>query len=1000
MIKDYKLYFFVILSLVFPLILAQSLVQVSAKGEAVIQGTIMDSITSEPIPNATVIIWDVYSYTKTVVVTDAEGRYSVNVTSGNTYIIYVYFDDEETEGFDYVPKKSHTFTVMAEETVNLSCHLVPGASIMLTGRIYDVRSQSVRMYFVDVIDPLTSNLPTLNLKPDNFSLIFNWGDSPDVKRMGLPRNLVVVPAEVPVDLKVWTKSLSVRRPLVPVDIEFLIDNKGSHYKLSQGETVEADMSWYSLRETIKNVRTYWDEAWERLVSMESMGFYLGYLKGVMRSARRQIEAAETSWSQEKFLEAFTTLIEPYWVITVKVIYETNRMWLIAESSAMFMPLFPAFFAITMGFFLFEDSKRKIFSSCILYIASFALLYYVYPGFQVVERSRLLLMSSSVFISVLVVVFGLPRMIKEPDVPGAYSLRAVLSVVFSMGKRNIKRRLGRGLLTITSLAILVLAFTAFTSFDRALGMLSEPVPGFQPPSNGILIKNLPLPWEEGIAEPYLRITLQEVDVYREHPSVVLVSPLVWVSSSEPDQPIGFLRLGDEEFEIFGIIGIDPSSEVKITGIDQAIISGNVSGLESSTGVLISREAADHMGISVGDVLPFYLLTLGLYKNLTVVGVTDSDSLSHLIDLNGESILPFRKVTREGKVTYMRSDASKVIIVNWIVPLEKSQPLEEMAAISRIAIQFSNQANINEFVREIIFLREYTVWVSVDGRVTKFYLGEYVEMGGLAIVIPLLIVLLNVGLVMISVVNERKKEIFTLTCVGFNPTHIASLFLAESIVMGLVGGGIGYLLGLSTYRLMSLFSIDIVVRQKLEWYWSVIGVLLSVGAAVLSAVRPATKATMKVTPSLVKKIKLSEKERARREEEIWRVYQTQRITLPVRIEEREMTFFSSFLSTRMREMERGIYEKVKDYSESEVKTPEGNLIRHFNFNYVFFKEPEELVMVNKLTAVKKSGSKYYFLTLESKPKKPGVPGTYLDRIVKVIRDLLDKWEKEKERILGET
>ena len=1000
MLKGYKLRLLPVLFLVFSFVLAQSSMLTSARGEAAIQGVVMDALTGKPIPDAKVVIWDVYAYKRTVIETDAEGKYSFNVVPGNAYILYIYSDNEETEGFDYVPMKSYTFTVRTGETVNLTCYLVPGASVLLTGRIYDVRSRPARMYFVEVIDPLTGNPPIQNLKPDNFSLISSWGDSPDVKRMGLPRELVVIPAGVTVDLKVWTRSLTTRRPLRPVDIEFLVDNKGSHYHLSQGEAVEADLSWYSLRETIKIVRAYWDETWENLGNMESMGFYLGDLKGVMRSVRREIEAAEELWTQGKFLEAFNTLIEPYWVITVKVVYETSRMWMVAESSAVFMPLFPAFFAITMGFFLFEDTKKKMLSSCVFYMASFALLYYVYPGFQVVEKSRLLLISSSVFISVLFTVFGLPRMIKEPDVPSAYPLRAVLSVVFSMSKRNIKRRLSRGILTITSLAILVLAFTAFTSFGKALGILTEPVTGFHPPSSGILIKNLPLPWEEGIEEPYIRIVPEEVDTYREHPNVVLVSPLVWASAPEPDQPIGSLRIRDQEFEVFGILGIDPSLEVKVTNIGQTVISGNISDLESPGGVLISQEAADQLGVEVGDTLPFYLRSSGLYKNLTVVGIIDSASLSSVIDINGESILPFRKVTREGRVTYARVEASKVIILNWTALLEKGQPLADMSAISRLAIQLSDQGYVKEFVRGVVFSREYTVWVSANGQVRKFYLGEAVEMGGLAIVVPLLIVLLNVGLVMLSVVNERTREIFILTCVGFNPTHIASLFLAESIVMGLVGGGIGYLLGLSTYRLMSLFSIDIVVRQKLEWYWSVIGVLLSVGTAVLSAVRPATRASMKVTPSIVKKVKLSGKEKAKREEEIWRIYQSQRITMPVKIKDQEMVFFSSFFSTRMREMARGIYEKVRDYSESEVKTPEGDLVKRFNFKYVILGEPGEIVIVNELTATKKSGSEYYFLTLESKPEKPGIPGTYLDRTIRVLRDLLAEWEREREKILGET
>jgi len=44
------------------------------------------------------------------------------------------------------------------------------------------------------------------------------------------------------------------------------------------------------------------------------------------------------------------------------------------------------------------------------------------------------------------------------------------------------------------------------------------------------------------------------------------------------------------------------------------------------------------------------------------------------------------------------------------------------------------------------------------------------------------------------------------------------------------------------------------------------------------RWASRAVMKVTPSLVKKVKMAEKEMIKREEEAWKVFQAQRISLP--------------------------------------------------------------------------------------------------------------------------
>ncbi len=981
---------FLLLGVFLPL----SSARLSAQIESSIQGTIRDAQTGEPIPNATIILWDAYNYKKQIIWTDALGKYFMNTTQGNLYDLYVYFDDEETAGFDYVPKKSVDI-IAGKGVTNLSCNLLPGASVFLDGQIYDIRSKPVRRFFVDVVDPLTGQEPTLGLEDANFTNVYTWGYSKDAGRMGFPRGLVVVPAETLVDLKVSATGLSPRRPPAPVYIEFMVDNKSSHYNLKKGAETSADLSWYSLRNTIGIMSILWDNAWTKLGDMVRAGFYMGDLKAVMRSATSQIEGAEKEWTNGSFQKAFESLSEPYFTITENVNWVMEQMWLIAGSSAVFMPFFPAFFAVTMGFFLFEKFRRKIISSCILYGASFVLLYYVYPGFQVLEARLLLALASSIFFLVLFAVFGLPRLIREPDIPGPYPFRAVLSVVFSMGKRNVKRRLGRGILTIASLTILVLAFTAFTSFGKALGLFTTPISGVQPPSDGVLIKNLPLPWEE-IEEPYIRMEPEEVEGYENRSGVTLVSPLVWSLPPQPDQPMGVLRKGEKSFNIFGILGIDPSSEANVTHVNQAVINGKLIDLKAPEAAMISQGAADLLGVGLGDTVSFQVL--GFYKNLTVVGVIDPASLSSLIDLDGDPLLPYRKVTTEGGIDYVRAEASEVLVLNWETCLEEDQPLKDITAISRIVVQLSSQEDPNKFARNIVF-QEYTVWVSSNGKLTKFYLGESLEIGGFTLLVPLFIVLLNVGLVMISIISERTREIFTLTCVGFNPTHIAALFLAESIVMGLVGGGLGYLLGISSYRLMTFLSVDVAVRQKLEWYWSAIGVLLSVGAAVLSALRPASRAAMKVTPSLVKKVKLeSEREKIRREEDIWKVYQAQKVTMPVRIHEGEILFFSSYFSSRLQGMKTGLFEMVKDYSEDEEETPEGDQIRHFLFTYAFLEAGGELVTVNELLARKRSKDDYYSLSLESKPKTPGLPMAFLDRTIRLVRDILGDWEEEKPKLMG--
>ena len=87
-------------------------------------------------------------------------------------------------------------------------------------------------------------------------------------------------------------------------------------------------------------------------------------------------------------------------------------------------------------------------------------------------------------------------------------------------------------------------------------------------------------------------------------------------------------------------------------------------------------------------------------------------------------------------------------------------------------------------------------------------------GLPLIIPWAIVVLNVVVTMLNSLFERRREINILSSVGLNPAEIASIFAAEASIMGFIAGGLGYLLGLSFYRLMPLLGLTLEVQQKVS------------------------------------------------------------------------------------------------------------------------------------------------------------------------------------------
>jgi len=176
------------------------------------------------------------------------------------------------------------------------------------------------------------------------------------------------------------------------------------------------------------------------------------------------------------------------------------------------------------------------------------------------------------------------------------------------------------------------------------------------------------------------------------------------------------------------------------------------------------------------------------------------------------------------------------------------------LSEIVFEPEADVSIEGLVRTLIFVFNYDVFFASDNVITYYHIGSYVESKGIAeLIIPLVMVGLNVSMVMMNSVYERRKEIRTLSMVGLNPTHIGLIFVAEAIILGMVGGSLGYICGLGFYRVMVLFGQELMVREKLEWWWSAIGFAIALAASVLSSIRPAALAVSTYTPSKVKKVK---------------------------------------------------------------------------------------------------------------------------------------------------
>jgi hypothetical protein len=190
----------------------------------------------------------------------------------------------------------------------------------------------------------------------------------------------------------------------------------------------------------------------------------------------------------------------------------------------------------------------------------------------------------------------------------------------------------------------------------------------------------------------------------------------------------------------------------------------------------------------------------------------------------------------------------------------------------------------------------------------------------------------GATMFTVVHERQREILTLSSLGVSPASIAQLFMAEALVVALMGAGIGYLVGLSFYRIMPILSLGLEVREKVEVTWSVVATVLVITVTLAGTFLPSKQASLISTPLGLSRWKLAKKES---EEDLGaEVHRGEQwtIPMPIRIRTSEADRFMAFAQ----EMFSRLDDPDQNHIEKIVRKDEmigGKIIRRLQFRHVF-------------------------------------------------------------------
>jgi hypothetical protein len=939
-----------------------------------IDGYVMDP-DGRPLQSTKLRLWG--SALECEATTDNDGYYLLKgSTRESTCTLYAIHDDPETTGVDLLPEAR---TVDTSNTVvaRVNFTLAPAATVVMAGQLRPVEvSKDVAWYMFKVVDPGTAEV----MHSGECALIFGTDMEAESRRLGLNSSTVVVPASRPFAIVVsptsryqgkpepffWTKPEgSAQRS--EFFSEFVIAS-GEGFTLGGGEVLRIDFEEYSLRSDLGLVGRLAEGMEANITKMEELGFYaaserheLGRSKELIEGVSARLESGEIGGCYLDLRRAYLRLLS----VGARLL----SMRGVAALSVNGLMVFMSLTSVALATLLTESRPLRFLLSACVYAPMTFYLRLVYPGSGLVAPEWFMGAGVLYFIAVLFIIDVLPEALVRGFGYGGVPGMGTLVSVFSMAKRSLKRRRLRSLLTLSSVLALTMCFVALTSLSTGYGLVYSQTGSRPPDADGIMVRMPRYDPEDQFQNGWFNFMIPSVAEWAEGGEGV-VGVAMKAENVPQISPITTI----EGWPVRGVLGVQPDGEPLMPMIDGSVVAGEP--LKEEGTCLVHVFMLEYAGVEVGDSIS----VRGV--QMRVVGVFD-DRIGQVIDMDGEPVLP--------KYQYVMNPFEERVL--WIISATTCDPetvvittLETALEVpgverSRIDILLAAKADTDLTGRSMAISREYRFWISSGGMVHLAQMGSWLAGKGLPILVPWAIAVLNVIATMLSSMYERRREIDILSSVGLNPGHIAGVFLGEASIIGIIGGGLGYLLGLGWYPLMAQLAIAPVVGQKVSAVWCLAALGIAV-ASVVSGSLIALEGSAGLTPSLRRR--WAQEGRADSSEGVWET----RLPLMLGMEDLE-DFVHHLLSCLRAQKEAGA-------------TPTISLVRRESLEgegvevSFVYNEPQvslgQYRTVNSIIIAREPplGRPLFSATLSSKGRREAV-----NRTGRFVRGLLIRWAAEKGR-----
>jgi len=791
--------------------------------------------------------------------TAADGWFEVRLV-GEADKLLIYYDDVSTPGWDYLPALVDAGGDLGE----LEVRLIPSASVSLVEDLQFVYTDDLPLSVRYEVQDQEGEI----LAPSGFPLVFGWKVLRLLDIPGLSTSTVVVPAGVSTGIRVNCSIISEKRLVTRV---FDIKPVPS---LEAGELLQIDIRRFSLPGNLDYINDQLDEVRLQLNEMGSLGFYLSKQMTETSTAERRLIEAKRLFEAGDYRGCFDAAKRTYIDLT-STSRELDGLYNDASTSVYFLIAFLCAMSISTGFLLKDSRRPQVTIGVILYSLLLVSLFYVYPGSRMVAFSSFTASAVLSLAAMLGLTVAFSKLLNRVGKDTVLSSLGIVGPIFNIAKRSIKRRRLRFLLLLFSMMVMVMGFVTLTSFSEGYGLITRTVQSRTQPLQGVLLRSSS--WSE---ESQAHLLGDELNTgWLERQEEVLA-----VSLKNENLPNHLYIAWLNYNPLRGVVGIDPSKEDPIMNLSSGLVEGKLPG---PGGVVISRGLKEKLGVAVGDNL-----TLNNLK-VTLQGVMDDTYLANLKEMDGSDYLPKKFVEMEmsptptGNLIEETCEPHEVVLAY----IDLTQGLFSVGG-SRIAVNLGEGYSPQAFAERIALERGYQAWASTSEGVTYAGIVDYIEGKGFPLLIPWIIVVLNIVMITLNSLFERRWEINILSSIGLNPAHISLIFVAEVGIMGFMAGGLGYLLGFGVYKLMGAVGLALEVHQKVSALWLVASIMIAISAVFIGALT-ALKSSIAITPSLERRWRFDKDSLAYNEPWI--------IKIPLKLRDEQLGDFVDFMTKALKRYE---------------------------------------------------------------------------------------------------